>query len=302
MSDMFGAVNVPLAVLWTEPGAKRTHNDLILGPTPNAAAWADTMDTDMRLALVGKVETQVLFGERLLILDHQGDWLKVAAINQATSLFNQGYPGWIPTVQVSSNSTYLKEQLTSPLITVTAPKTLLYQHAAIRANINELSYQTSLPLLAQTPEYYTVRLPNGDFGQLAVTNATYQATTVFNPDNIISEAKKFIGLRYIWGGTSSFGFDCSGFVMRLYGSQGLTIPRDADDQAHAGTAVEITALERGDLLFFADNNGQGTIHHVGMYAGEGRMIHAPNSRSAVREEDYTGGNYGPELWGARRYR
>ena len=296
MNENYGAVQVPLAVLWTNPGEKRPHDQLILSPVPDATAWADTMDTDMRLWLVGKVETQLLYGEPVVILDRQGDWLQVAALEQPTSVHSSGYPGWLPASQVAENSAYLEDRLHSPLVAVTADKATLCHPSAPTTLV---SYQTKLPLVKEAG-VFTVRLPNGSTGQLATEQAAKIAPS-FDPEAMIQEAKKFIGLRYLWGGTSSFGFDCSGFVMRLYGSQGITIPRDANDQANAGEPVNSQNLRSGDLLFFADDNGQGSIHHVGMYMADGIMIHAPNSKSAVREEPFMSGTYGPEFWGARRY-
>ncbi|MHB8985553.1 MAG: C40 family peptidase, partial [Eubacteriales bacterium] len=109
------------------------------------------------------------------------------------------------------------------------------------------------------------------------------------------------GLPYLWGGTSSYGFDCSGFTFRILQSQGLSIPRDADEQAREGVPVVKENLRPGDLLFFAAKEGRGQIHHVGIYSGGGRMVHAPDSSSSVREEEYDAGAYGEEYWGARRY-
>ena len=300
MTKVFAAVNVPLAVLWTEPGPKRTHDNLVLGLTTNPLAWADAMDDEMRLWLVGKVETQLLYGERLLILDRHNDWLKVAAVEQATNMDNHGYPGWLPAIQAISDIGFLENQLTSPLITVTTAKAPLYRD---NTSICELSYQTRLPLITdEDGKYYLVHLPSGDVGHIACSQATRQTKAQFSSQIIVTEARKFLGLRYIWGGTSAFGFDCSGFVMRLYASQGINIPRDADDQASSGSPVDRADLQLGDLLFFANANGQGAIHHVGLYSGNGKMIHAPNSRSAIREERFTVGSYNDEYWGARRYR
>ncbi|MDR3590055.1 MAG: C40 family peptidase [Negativicutes bacterium] len=302
MTETFGAVNVPVAVLWTEPGAKRAYDELILAPANAPAAWADGMDDEMRLWLVGKVETQVLFGERLAILDRQGDWLKVAAVEQLTDQDGRGYPGWLPAAQVCFDETYLREQEQLPLVAVTAARTPLYLNSGATAVLTGLTYQTRLPRLAACGETVTVRLPDGGTGFLPAAATTAVDEISFRPENLPAEARRFLGLRYIWGGTSAYGFDCSGFALRLYQSQGLRIPRDADEQARAGTAVARADLACGDLLFFAGDNGQGAIHHVGIYAGEGLMIHAPNSRSAVREEPFAAGVYGDEYCGARRYR
>ncbi|WP_162875106.1 C40 family peptidase, partial [Enterobacter cloacae] len=78
---------------------------------------------------------------------------------------------------------------------------------------------------------------------------------------------------------SSYGYDCSGFAYSMYASQGITIPRDASDQALAGTEAASNQLRPGDLLFFAYEEGKGRIHHVGIYIGDGKMIHSPDSKS-----------------------
>jgi len=150
MTDLFVAINVSLAILWADPGEKRPHDALVCGMPVEADSWADLMDDDMRLWLVGKVETQALYGERLQVIDHQGDWLKVCAVGQGTCRDKRGYPGWIPAVQVSSNSAYLAEQLTLPSITVIAPKTWVYRDSSAQHPILELSYQTRLPLLEES--------------------------------------------------------------------------------------------------------------------------------------------------------
>lgn len=300
--NSFAAVNVPLAVLWSEPGDKREYDRLILGASTAPAAWADGMDDEMRLWLVGKVDTQVLYGERLLILDRQGDWLKVIALEQATSQDRRGYPGWLPAAQVSASDTFLLEQADLPLAAVSAATTGIYGSPAPHALIGTASYQTRLPLLHADEAFFMVRLPDGGTGYLSLQDAAVGGQAGFSGVRLVAEARKFLDLRYIWGGTSAYGFDCSGFAMRLYQSQGVAIPRDADDQAHEGLPVSREELAPGDLLFFAGKGGQGSIHHVGVYAGGGLMIHAPNSRSAVREEAFSAGVYGEEYWGARRYR
>lgn len=302
MTDVFGAINVPLAILWTEPGDKREHDRLILGTVTDPKGWADGMNDDMRLWLVGKVETQALFGERVVIIDRQGDWLQVAAAEQATERDPHGYPGWLPAVQVYSDTRFLREQAGFPSVAVTAPQTRLYRDDCATIALAELSYQSRLPLLAENELTFTVRLPSGDKGCLRRGDTVKSTEAAFSAADLLRQARLFLGLRYIWGGTSSYGFDCSGFVQRLYQSQGIRIPRDADEQAQAGISVSRQDLAPGDLLFFASDNGQGSIHHVGMYTADDSMIHAPNSRAAIKEESFATGIYAREYWGARRYR
>lgn len=300
--DIFGVANVPVAVLWTEPGEKRSCDDLILSCPNNPAAWSDGLNDDMRLWLVGKVETQVLLGERLLITEEQDNWLKVIATGQSSSLDHRGYSGWIPSCQVSRDEIFLNDLLNFPLAVVSAPLAQVFPVAAATTEtLFSVSYQTKLPLLAETNGMLAVRLPDGTTGYLAPQDARQATELTFSGEKLVDDARRFLNLRYIWGGTSAFGFDCSGFMMRLYQAQGIEIPRDADDQAAAGTPIEVANLMPGDLLFFASNAGHGSIHHVGLYTGDGKMIHAPNSRSAVREQSFTDSPYGEEFWGARRY-
>jgi cell wall-associated NlpC family hydrolase len=90
----------------------------------------------------------------------------------------------------------------------------------------------------------------------------------------IALAKRFLGLPYLWGGRSSYGYDCSGFTQMLVRSRGITMPRDADLQAawEGLEAVDRKDLRAGDLLFFG--SGGGKITHTAMYIGGGELIHA----------------------------
>jgi cell wall-associated NlpC family hydrolase len=89
----------------------------------------------------------------------------------------------------------------------------------------------------------------------------------------IQLAKRFLGIPYLWGGRSSFGFDCSGFTQMLVRVRGINMPRDADQQAawNGVTAVQRTNLQAGDLLFFGSSPKE--ITHTGMYIGDGQFIH-----------------------------
>jgi gamma-D-glutamyl-L-lysine dipeptidyl-peptidase len=101
----------------------------------------------------------------------------------------------------------------------------------------------------------------------------------------------------LWAGTSGFGFDCSGFTYSVSRAYGVTLSRDADQQAVHGTPVTRTALQPGDLLFFRDSS-TGPVGHVGIYVGDGNMIDAPHTGAPVRIEAVS---TFPHYAGARRY-
>lgn len=98
--------------------------------------------------------------------------------------------------------------------------------------------------------------------------------------DVANYALQFVGNPYVYGGTSlTNGADCSGFVMKVYEHFGYSIPRTADVQGTVGTEVSISALAPGDLVFY--DHGTGSIKHVGLYIGNGQIVHASNSTTGI---------------------
>ena len=116
---------------------------------------------------------------------------------------------------------------------------------------------------------------------------------------ILAEAKKYLGTPYVSGGASPSGFDCSGFTYYVLKQLGYSPYRTVADQYQHGTAVSKANLQAGDLVFFANTAGSG-LSHVGIYAGNGQFIHAPNSRSTVSCSDLTSGYWAEHYYDARR--
>ena len=118
---------------------------------------------------------------------------------------------------------------------------------------------------------------------------------------IAAFAKQYLGYSYSYGGTSpSTGFDCSGFAQYVYSSFGYSLSgRGASSQAQSGVAVSRDNLEPGDLLVF-NNGGGGSIGHVGIYIGDGMMVHAANPRRGVVTDTINSGYYNTYYYSARR--
>ena len=129
------------------------------------------------------------------------------------------------------------------------------------------------------------------------SNSTGSATG----SQIVNEAKKYLGYRYVYGGASpSTGFDCSGFVYYVLKQSGYSPYRTPVDQYKQGTYITKANLQPGDIVFFAGTGSSNTISHVGIYVGGGQMIHSPNSRSTVSYADITSGYWANHYYGARR--
>ena len=229
-------VRVPVANVWAAPGAGHLPLDPRVWPT-------DGVTLTERLALVGHMPTEVLYGERVLVLAVKPGWTKIAVPDQPSPLDRRGYPGWVRSWQ-------LGPAFAAPLLVTTRTTRL--------ANGTEVGFGSQVPRGAVIAAA-TRRLPR--------TRA-----------DIVRTARVFLGLRYLWGGLSAWGYDCSGLTWAAYRTHGITIPRDADAQFAAGQPVPLSRVRPGDLLFYEHP----VVGHVAMYIGGGRMIESPNSRSEVR--------------------
>jgi cell wall-associated NlpC family hydrolase len=115
--------------------------------------------------------------------------------------------------------------------------------------------------------------------------------------NAITEAaKQFLGIRYVWGGTSpKTGFDCSGLVKYVFGKFGISTPRVSQEQFKGGQPVNANQARPGDLVFFSK---AGDVHHVGIYMGGGKFIQAPRTGDVVKISKLSDRN---DVAGFRRY-
>lgn len=111
--------------------------------------------------------------------------------------------------------------------------------------------------------------------------------------NIIRAAYSMRGVPYVFGGTTPYGFDCSGFTRYAFARAGIRIPRTADQQLYAGRQIPARALRPGDLIFFTTYEPGAS--HCGIYLGNGQFIHAGSSTGVTVASAFTG------YWGARYY-
>lgn len=295
-------VNVSVATLWQEPNQARVVDNPASSNPANLEKWTRSMTLTEKEWLVGKIETQGLYGEKVIILESSDDWYQVAITGQSSPKNNNGYPGWVPKSQITESNTGYEE---CSIAIVDAPSVTLYNERNIENEFMELSYNTRLPIIEEDDEWFHIQTPvNGVkyLGKQGVEKVEYEgAITEPSAGELVDSAKKFIGLPYLWAGISGFGFDCSGLTFAVYNRHGIVIPRDSGVQAVNGAPVSRDDLQPADLLFYSHDEGKGQVHHVGMYIGNGQMIHAPNPKRGVEVISIDIEPYKSEFSGARRY-
>jgi len=128
----------------------------------------------------------------------------------------------------------------------------------------------------------------------------YQVSEI-DKQNLLEDAKYFKGGKYVWGGTTPEGFDCSGYVQYLYKKHNIDLPRTAWEQSQEGKMIERDNLQKGDLLFFLTDKKRGIpVTHVGIYIGNGNFIHAASKKKGIIISPLTHGSYAETFVSARR--
>ncbi len=296
-------VDVTAATLWTQPSSAGPVDRPALANPADLNRWLDDMSKAQKDDLIysSRTQTQALYGQRVRVLATKNGWAKIAVPTQATPKNSRGYPGWVPQRQlVSGSKAAFKGR---PIAQVSKPRAGLFEDRALSERMIPLSFGTRLAVVDRAPGRIKVATPSGPDGWISAGAANVYASPGSIPDptpaKLENTARKFLGLEYLWAGTSGFAFDCSGFTHQIYRSHGIDLPRDAGDQRSRGKSVARANLKKGDLVFFANQNG---VYHMGMYLQDGKMIHASNRRSSdVRIEKITKSGHNADYAGARRY-
>jgi cell wall-associated NlpC family hydrolase len=244
--------------------------------------------------LIGRADSQVLLGDRVLVLALSGGWAQIAVPDQATPLDARGYPGWVPVVQLSA----VAPPATQTAATVVAPTAWLLQGGL---QVVEVSFGTRLPVTAIEGSIAHLGLPGGSvmdvaLSAVAITVPGASARPAVAAE-VIATMRQFLGVRYLWAGTAGFGFDCSGLMYNVFKVHGVLLPRDAQDQAVVGKAVTRASLQPGDLVFLASG---GVVHHVALYLGSGMLLDSPDIGQPVQVVSMSAQPYASEFSGARR--
>jgi cell wall-associated NlpC family hydrolase len=284
-------VDVAVAVVWRHQSSPRAVDAPALANPVEITTWLDAMSTAQRRTLSGRADTQALLGEPVKVLAVSGRWARVVVTDQPSPQDRRGYPGWVPSRQLVAGA----GPSSSTTVTVVTPTAWLRTAGGVR--LLKISYGTRLAALGQSAAHWRVVLPDGRQARVAAARVVVGSLPA-TARSVVAAARQFLGLAYLWAGTSGFGFDCSGLMEIVYREHGIRIPRDASAQAVAGLAVRRSALRSGDLVFFASN---GLVHHVGMYVGNGMMLHAPHTGAEVQLTSISAAPFASEYAGARRF-
>ena len=226
------------------------------------------------------VVSQAIYGTTFRILEEKPGWYKVRTPDL--------YTGWTQETSLILLKDGDPQYASSgSVVEVTSMFASIYREPSITKHqpILTVPFETRLEAAGEEVnqiKWLRVRLPDDRTGYIQAADVTTAGKKLAIPE-MIEVGKRFLGIPYLWGGTSSLGFDCSGFTQMLLRRRGILMPRDAQDQADWDrmTVVKEEDLKPGDLLFFGSSDKK--ITHTGMYIGDGSFINATtNQRPMVQ--------------------
>lgn len=228
------------------------------------------------------VVSQAIYGSKVLLLEETPGWAKVRTPDD--------YTGWMP--ETSFRRAAKREKLYASegrVAQVGALFANLYREPNVTRHqpVLTLPFEARLEVIAEPADnqrWLEVRLVHGSPAWVQRGDLIFDPQALPIP-GLIAFSKRFLGLPYLWGGTSTFGYDCSGFTQMLCRRRGITIPRDAQPQADWSGVVTVSRqnLEPGDLLYFGKSDKK--ITHTGMYIGNGEFINATTNDQPIVQID-----------------
>lgn len=195
--------------------------------------------------------SEVLLGTPLRLLDKKGGWRRVQA--------PEGYIGWVSEAIKTMTETELHAYNQKPKVVVTSLYVLSYEKADAKSQtVSNLVIGDMLVLKGTKGKFYQVTYPDGREAYIQKSDAKelkkWLKDIEFTQGSIVRTGKQFMGVPYVWGGTSSKGLDCSGFTKLVYFLHGVILQRDASQQVLNGKLIDekgdFSNAQKGDLVFF----------------------------------------------------
>ena len=242
-----------------------------------------------------ELATQATLGTPLKVLKKEGEWYLVQTPDKYLSWVDHGG------VTLLSNEE-LEEWKASEKLIFTAAFGEVYEAASKNEGIvSDAVAGNIFELRGVKNGFFEVEFPDDRTGFIETSKAEKYEDWLENletsEESIVQTSKRFMGLPYLWGGTSAKGVDCSGYTKTVFFMNGMIIPRDASQQVHAGELVdeakEFEKLQPGDLLFFgtpATDSTKEKVVHVGIWIGDNQFIHS-SGRVHVSSMDAAASNF-----------
>lgn len=259
-------------------------------------------------------KTDVLYNDSLCtLLEEDGDWYKVQygdtvgyVLSSLMTTTNDSADG--STEVETFNEIVEREQAEAEAAAAAAAEQAAAQAAAEAAAqaAQQTASTAAASSSASTSSSGSSEAASTSSGSTSSSTASSSAAATYSEPSydssssgsIVSVAQNYIGVPYVWGGTSPSGFDCSGFTQYVFRQCGYSINRTAAAQYSNGSYVSYDSLQAGDLVFFANTYSAGGITHVGIYIGGGQFIHAANG--GVKISSLSESYYSSRYYGARR--
>lgn len=278
------SVRVNTTTSWLEPGLARRLDRPTTSNPATPQVWEQSMTDAQHEWLVGKLDTQAALNGRLILRAIDGLWSKVSFMDQPADNAYGCMTSWVPTHHLVRDLQQLDmESGAYSVARITADRTVLYRDAAMTSPLMTIPFDTRLPVYAYTT--WRADVHAAGFGTAYVRRDSLRISAPGRPTaaQVVATGRRFLGRPYLWAGTTSFGFDCSGFTHGILRHHGITIPRDATPQYWSDDLPYVSRanLRAGDLVFWAVSPGSSRMRHVGMYIGGGQVLHAPDIGSAV---------------------
>ena len=230
--------------------------------------------------------TQVQTGKTMTILEKSGDWYHVSFDGSEGYIYGEYLLEEGVTKNVSAASTASTNNQKQLNITGTVIGGTVNVRSGPSTNTDKVSSVSTgkyVKLLNKDGDWYHISVDGKDgyiYGEYVMEGEHPEVAAEAAPAasgigaSVAANAKKYLGVRYVYGGASPSGFDCSGLTMYLYRQFGYSLPHSASAQSRCGHRVSRSELQPGDLVFFSNSGHNGRITHVGVYVGNGQVVHA----------------------------
>jgi len=236
-----------------------------MAAVPNAAVLQPVANMYSRASEEADVVSQALYGTNVAVLEQKEGWANIRSPDD--------YTGWTRLDALRLGAPYAASGKTAQVTSLFAH---IYREQDVtrHAPLLTVPWEVKLEVAGVASErWLQIRLVDGGTGFIQAGDVTLDPKPVGTAE-MLALSRKFLGLPYTWGGTSSYGYDCSGFMQMLQRQRGVNMPRDAHVQAKWSGVVPVARkdIEAGDLLYFGSSEKH--ITHTGMYLGDGKFINA----------------------------